>query len=114
LQAVFGKALLWWGEEIVGPFVERLEDIVFTGEGDPARALYAWLQDAKQKGRRTAYVSPIIYYKKALAAIHAHAEGRDAKRIMAKDKDIFEWLPGWVVPPDAPCKGQVFKPTNES
>jgi len=114
LQAVIGKGMLWWGEEIVGPFVERLRTVQFCGEGDPAKALYLWLQNAKQQGRRTSYVSPVIYYKKALAAIHAHAAKRDAKRIISKEQDIFEWLPGWNTPEDAPCKGKVFIHSDEN
>ena len=114
LQAVIGKGLLWWGEEVIGPFVERMRTVQFCGEGDPAKALYLWLQNAKQQGRRTAYVSPVIYYKKALAALHAHAAKRDAKRITAKEQDIFEWLPGWNVPEDAPSKGKIFIHNDEN
>ena len=114
LQAVAGKALLWWGEEVIGPFVERMHTVQFKGEGDPAKTLYLWLQNAKQQGRRTSYVSSVIYYKKALAAIHAHAANREARRITAKEQDVFEWLPGWEVPENAPCKGQVFIHKNES
>jgi hypothetical protein len=109
LQAVIGKALLWWGEEIVNSFVERLRSVLFTGEGDPARSLYHWIQNAKQKGRKESYANPITYYKKTLAAIHAHAANKEAKRIIAKENDIFEWLPGWQVPESAPCAGKVFK-----
>lgn len=114
LQAVIGKGMLWWGEEVVGPFVERLRTVQFCGDGDPAKALYLWLQNAKQQGRRTSYVSPVIYYKKALAALHAHAAKRDAKRIISKEQDIFEWLPGWNAPEDAPCKGKVFIHSDEN
>lgn len=114
LQAVIGKGLLWWGEEIVGPFVERMRTVQFCGDGDPAKALYLWLQSAKQQGRRTAYVSPILYYKKALAALHAHAANKDTKRINAKEQDIFEWLPGWNVPDNAICKGKVFIHSDEN
>lgn len=113
LQAVVGKSLLWWGEEIIGSFVERLRTLQFCGDGDPAKALYLWLQNAKQQGRRTSYVSSVIYYKKILAAIHAHAARRDAKRIISKEQDIFEWLPGWNVP-DAPCKGKIFIHSDEN
>jgi hypothetical protein len=109
LQAVLGKALLWWGEEVVGPFVDRLRTVLFKSEGDPARSLYHWIQNAKQKGRKDSYANPVTYYKKTLAAIHAHAANKDAKRIIAKEQDIFEWLPGWKVPENAPCAGKVFK-----
>jgi len=109
LQAVVGKALLWWGEPVIGPFVERLRTVLFTSEGDPARSLYHWIQNAKQKGRKDSYANPVTYYKKTLAAIHAHAAGKEAKRIIAKEQDIFEWLSGWKVPENAPCAGKVFK-----
>jgi hypothetical protein len=109
LQAVLGKALLWWGEEVVGPFVDRLRTVLFISEGDPARALYHWIQNARQKGRKESYANPVTYYKKTLAAIHAHAANKDAKRIISKEQDIFEWLPGWKVPETAPCAGKVFK-----
>ena len=114
LQAVIAKGMLWWGEAVVGPFVERMRTVQFVGDGDPAKALYLWLQNAKQQGRRTSYVSPVIYYKKALAAIHAHAQKRDAKRITSKEQDIFEWLPGWNVPEDALCGGEVFIHADEN
>lgn len=113
LQAVVGKSLLWWGEELVGPFVERMRTVQFCGDGDPAKALYLWLQSAKQQGRRTAYVSSIIYYKKMLSAIHAHAAKREVKHIIAKEQDIFQWLPGWEIPDDAPCNGKVFIHSDE-
>jgi hypothetical protein len=114
LQAVIAKSMLWWGEAVIGPFVERLRTVQFCGDGDPAKALYLWLQGAKQQGRRTAYVSPVIYYKKALAAVNAHVAKRDAKRITAKEKDVFEWLPGWDVPVEAPSKGVVFIHSEEN
>jgi len=111
LQAVIGKGMLWWGEEIVGPFVERLRTVQFCGEGDPAKALYLWLQNSK---KQKSNVPPVIYYKKALAAIHAHALKRDAKRIISKEQDIFEWLPGWNIPDDALCAGKVFIHSDEN
>ena len=111
LQAVIGKAVLWWGEELVGPFVERLREVQFIGDGDPVKALYLWLQTAIKRGRSTSYTGPIIYYKKTLAAIHAHASGKQVARIMAKEQDVFEWLPGWVIPDNSPCKGEIFLPS---
>lgn len=109
LQAVIGKALLWWGEEVISPFVERFKMVLFNGEGDPARALYHWIQNARQKGKRDSYANPVTFYKKTLAAIHAHANQKSVKKIVAKERDIFEWESGWTVPTAAPCKGKVFK-----
>lgn len=106
LQAVIGKALLWWGEDIVGPFIHRMKKINFNGEDDPAKALYLWLQKAKQEGRRASYANPMVYYKKTLAAIYAAAAGKGAKKIYQKQDDIFDWASGWEVPEDAPCQGE--------
>lgn len=116
LQAVIAKSMLWWGEAIIGPFVERLHTVQFVGDGDPAKALFLWLQNSKQAGKRTGHMGPILYYKKTLAAIQAHAAKRETKRITAKEQDIFEWLPGWEVPGTAPCVGKIFihEPVTES
>lgn len=108
LQAVIGKSLLWWGEEVVGPFVRRMKKIAFNGEDDPAKALYLWLQKAKQEGRRASYANPMVYYKKTLAAIYAAAANKGAKKIYQKQDDIFEWGVGWEVPEGAPCAGKVL------
>jgi hypothetical protein len=108
LQAVIGKALLWWGEDVVGPFVRRMKKIAFNGEDDPAKALYLWLQKAKQEGRRASYANPMVYYKKTLAAIYAAAANKGAKKIYQKQDDIFEWNSGWDVPDGAPCAGKVL------
>jgi hypothetical protein len=108
LQAVIAKAVLWWGEEAVLPFVERLNKIEFTGDGDPAKALYLWLMQARQKGKRTGYANPLIYYKKTLAAIHAHVNKKSATKLYQRADDVFEWLPGWNVPENAPHKGKIF------
>jgi hypothetical protein len=108
LQAVIAKALLWWGEEKVGSFVRKLTKIEFEGDGDPAKALYLWIQKAKSEGRRTSYSNPVVYYKKALAAISHHIAGESKTKIYQKNEDVFEWLPGWEVPGNAPCKGKVL------
>jgi hypothetical protein len=108
LQAVIAKSMLWWGEAVIGPFVERLHTVQFVGDGDPAKALFLWLQNSKQQGKRTGHMGPILYYKKTLAAIQAHAAQRETKRITAKEQDVFEWLPGWEVPPTAPSAGKIF------
>jgi hypothetical protein len=116
LQAVIAKSMLWWGEAIIGPFVERLHTVQFVGDGDPAKALFLWLQNSKQAGKRTGHMGPILYYKKTLAAIQAHAAQRETKRITAKEQDVFEWLPGWEVPGTAPSAGKVFihEPSTEA
>ena len=98
LQAVVAKALLWWGEGVIGPFVARLATVQFLGDGDPAKTLYMWLMDKKHEGRRAAYANPTVYYRKALSAVYAVAGGRDATKLYQKQDDIFEWKAGWNVP----------------
>jgi hypothetical protein len=113
LQAVIAKGLLWWGEEIVKPFVDRLNKVEFTGDGDPAKALYIWLTNARQQVRRTQHAGPVLYYKKALAALQAHVDGKKTNKICQRQDDIFEWLAGWEIPDGAPCAGKVFLPEPE-
>ncbi len=108
LQAVIAKSLLWWGEDKVKPFVVRLKAVEFKGDGDPAKALYLWLQRVKSEGKKKSYANPLVYYKKTLAAIHAHAADKHTEKIYAKQDDVFEWDKGWAVPKTAPCKGQPF------
>lgn len=114
LQAVIGKALMWFGEEVIEPFVERLRTVQFTGEGDPAKTLYLWLQSAKKEGRQKAYAVPSVFYKKTLAAVLAHAQNKESKKLYQKTDDVFNWLPGWEVPAEAPCGGKVFKDAEDS
>lgn len=109
VQSVIGKALLWWGEEIVAPFVKRFIEVQFAGSGDPAKALYKWITEKTKESRRNGYTSPAIFYRKAVAAISAHAEGRTMIALHQQHKDIFEWLPGYEVPENAPCGGKIFK-----
>ncbi len=113
LQAVIGKGLLWWGEELLTPFVKRLKSVQFQGEGDPAKALYLWIQKSKQEGKRAAYTNPLMYYRKCLAAVYAHAGSKEASRLSQNQSDVFDWLPGWEVPVERPCKGKVFLPLVE-
>jgi len=112
IQAVLAKAILWWGEAVVAPFVDRFCAVQFTGEGDPAKALYLWTQSARKEGKRT-YANPLVYYKKTLSAITAAAAGKEAKKIYQKQGDIFEWEQGWKVPDSAPCSGNVWLPKVE-
>jgi hypothetical protein len=113
IQAVCAKGVLWWGEEVIGPFVERLRTHLFTDLRDPAHALHFWLMKARKEGRRTSYATPQVYYRKTLSAICAAAENKDAAKLFQKQDDIFEWSVGWAVPEGAPCGGNVFMPQPE-
>jgi hypothetical protein len=94
VQAVIGKAYLWYGEDMILPFCQRLSKIEFKGDGDPAKALFVFLNRLK-----VSRVNSItLAYKKTLAAIEAIVEGRQLSKIHEKEEDIFEWGPNWDMP----------------
>jgi hypothetical protein len=112
-QAAIFKSLLWWGQEKIEPFVERLVKVKWQSENDPARALYLWIQKSKNDNRKKSYATPLSYYKKTLCAIYAYIEGKETKKLHEKKEDIFEWLPGWEIPSGSPCKGIILTPKPE-
>lgn len=95
VQAAVAKAYLWHGPELIEPFCRRLRDIDFDDKTDPARALYVSLQHSKQNRSNVALVA----YKKTLQAIDALVNKRPLMKVYEKDEDIFQWLPGWEMPP---------------
>lgn len=99
VQAVLAKAYLWYGPELIEPFCHRLREIKF-GDNDPAKALYVSLQISKKNRTNVA----LLAYKKTLQAINALVNRRAISKLHERDEDIFQWLPGWELPP---------KPTKE-
>ncbi len=99
VQAAIAKAYLWYGEEKIKPFCDRIANIQFDGDGDPAKALFVALQRAKVNRMNSVGVA----YRKALAAIEADIEGRTIQKLQgaSREQDIFVWLPGWELPPGA-------------
>lgn len=99
VQAAIAKAMLWYGEDKIKPFCERLTTIQFDGDGDPAKALFVAMQRAKVNRMNTIGVA----YRKALQAIEAEIEGTEVFKLQGtrKDNDLFLWLPGWELPPEA-------------
>jgi hypothetical protein len=106
IQAVVAKAYLWYGESLILPFVQRFVEINWTGDNDPVKHLYLWVTAAKNEGRANA----VECYQRTLAAAVAHAEHRPMARISLRKEDIFEWLPGWDVPPHTSTK---LRPASE-
>lgn len=102
LQAAVAKGCLWYGYEKMQPFVDKLNNLLFDGEDDPARILYFWVQKSKGAGKHSNYASPIITYMKTVAAVIAHIEGRQVTKLHPQKKDIFEWEEGWKIPASAP------------
>lgn len=94
VQAAIGKAYLWYGPEKIEPFAERLRDVKFIEDGDPARALYLVLTKARINRANVALVS----YKKTLASIDAVMLEKPLTRLYERDEDIFQWQEGWELP----------------
>ncbi len=99
VQAAVAKAVIWYGEEKLISFCKRFKQLQFSGDGDPAKALYIFLQRAKAQRSQ----NPITTYNKTLAAITALINGKTVSKLYEQDDDIFHWLPGWEVPPGAPA-----------
>lgn len=95
VQAVIAKAALWYGVDRIEPFAKRLADVMFTCKDDPARRLYEFVL----QGKRGVPTSGLVVYRKALSAVYQEVRGRTIRALYERDKDIFEWAPGWTVPP---------------
>jgi len=96
VQAVIAKVYLYWGKDTIEPFADRMATLNWTGDGDPVKSLWEWIQRAKKE-----HEPPVMYYKKTLGAIQAHLEGREYFNVHAKDEDVFQWkAPEWEVPPN--------------
>lgn len=94
VQAAVAKAYLWYGPEKMEPFAERLREVKFTEDGDPARALYLALTKAKINRINVALVA----YKKTLASVEATMTNKPLSRLYERDEDIFQWQEGWELP----------------
>lgn len=97
VQAAVAKAYLYYGPEKVEPFCERLRELKFTEDNDPARALFLALQRHKVNRINVALVS----YKKTLQAIDCAIAGKGLQRVFEREDDIFQWQEGWELPHSA-------------
>ena len=106
VHAAVAKGMLWYqgvALERLQAFCVRLSDATFDGKGDPAHTLFTWLTRAKNHTNKP---SQEECYKKTLAAIYAVVEDRRVTNLLAKDEDVFEWLPDWTVPPATDAQKQ--------
>jgi hypothetical protein len=94
VQAALAKAYIWYGPEKIEPFCQRLKDIKFTEDGDPAKALYVALTKAKVNRINISLVA----YKKTLASIEAIMLNKPLNRLYEREEDIFQWQEGWELP----------------
>jgi hypothetical protein len=91
VQAVIGKAYLWYGPEAIQDFCHSLTNLEFKA-GTPVSILYMWLNKI---GTET---SGEVVYRKALKAVEYHVEKTPFQRLNEAKEDLFEWGPNWTVP----------------
>ncbi len=87
VQAALGKAYLWYGPAKLEAFCDRLREVQFTDDDDPAKTLYFFLQRLKSSKAN----NPISTYKKTLAAIEHALAGTPCSKLYEKNEDVFEW-----------------------
>jgi len=124
VYAAVAKAMLWYGRELFADadfevrmkakdyrptkFCDRFRteawDMDHYGLNDPAKILHSYLTKLKSKSAKPPKSQAEVYCK-TLAAIEADLEGRELKKLAPKTVDFFPWLPGWLVPKDAPSEG---------
>lgn len=94
VQAAIGKAYLWYGPEKIGPFCQRLREVKFSQDDDPARALFFALQRSKINRINVSLVA----YKKTLQTVLAVVNDKGVSRLYERDEDIFQWQEDWELP----------------
>ena len=94
VSAALAKAALWFGKERVEPFCEHFRKMVFKEDNDPAGTLYKYLVQIKTKKG----VYGVTVYRKTEFAIDAFIHGRKVSKLYEREKDWFDWLPGWEIP----------------
>ena len=87
VQAALGKAYLWYGPDKLEAFCDRLREVQFVDDDDPAKTLYFYTQ----RLRNSRANNPISTYKKTLAAIEHVITGTPCEKLYERSKDIFEW-----------------------
>lgn len=97
VQAAVGKAYLFYGPEKIEPFCERLREVKFTEDTDPARALFFALQRSKVNRINVALVA----YKKTLQTIECIMTNKGLQKVFERDEDIFQWQENWELPAGA-------------
>lgn len=102
VQAALAKAYLYYGPEKIEPFCERLRELRFTEDNDPARALFLALQRNKVNRINVALVA----YKKTLACIECVMNNKGTQRVFEREEDIFQWQEGWELPHSAWYRNQ--------
>lgn len=98
VQAAISKAYLMFGPEKIEPFCRRLSNLTFTGEDDPARALYVAMNRVKLQRNNGVGVA----YQKTVNSLVCLLEDVGIKKLYRnKHEDFFEWGKDWTIPENA-------------
>jgi hypothetical protein len=80
IVAAFANAVLYFGAEHVDPLIERMATELWSGRGDPLKALNARLVRAKTSETRDARLTLMDRYAITVSAIRAALEGEDREK----------------------------------
>ncbi len=90
ILAAIGKAILFYGEDKIKPFFERLKNKDFQGIEDPVHIFWEWL--INRSGNR---LDTVDAYRRTVTIIRYHVrEGKisiNIKKVMPSLSDFFEW-----------------------
>lgn len=84
IQAAIAKMYIFYGPDLIVDFCDRLKNVRFVEEGDPAKALY--VQVDRIKG-----APDLKKYRLTLSALNALVNNKKVKVLREIDGDIFEW-----------------------
>jgi hypothetical protein len=81
-----GKAVLWYGKDVVDPFIKAFASKAYNGVDDPVHVLWQWLIMNKKRNNTNEI------YRRTVTALRAYLR-RAAKdiRLTPAKNDIFEW-----------------------
>jgi hypothetical protein len=90
ILAAFGKAVLFYGEDKIKPFFERIKKKDFQGIEDPVHIFWEWL--INKSGNR---LDTVDAYRRTITIVRYYIrEGKlsvNIKKVAASLSDFFEW-----------------------
>jgi hypothetical protein len=84
VQAAVGKMYIFYGPALLSDFCDRIKNVRFVDEGDPAKALYLALD-------RLTRCEDLKKYRLALSAMNSLVNNRKIKVLREVQSDVFEW-----------------------
>lgn len=92
VQAAIAKYYLWYNTdkgklEKIKTFCQRVQEVQFSDENDPAKTLYLYLNRIKVSRTN----EPVSIYKKTLAALEHAMKDTPCSKLYERSEDLFEW-----------------------